>query len=105
MIDKAEITEKILYIKRFINQMEKTFNDAKTCSRCNESCGDVFYNRHENVLQAINFIENETNQIFKEIEEIKVINEQKISEQILLVKKEYDQILKNSYTKKEQVEQ
>ncbi len=68
MNKNEEISEKIDYIKKFISQMEKSFDDAKTCRRCNESCGDIFYNGYGKTIVAIDFIENALTELFEELE-------------------------------------
>lgn len=95
-----EALENLKYIKRFISQMERTFDDAKTCRKCSESCGDIFYNSCENTKKAISFIENEISKsidfektLEKQVEsKINVLEDAQVTEEIEFfksIKEEY----------------
>ncbi len=51
--------EKTENIKKFLNRMDKSFENAKTCRKCYESCGDIFYNSYKNILRDLENLEKE----------------------------------------------
>lgn len=65
-----DIFENINYIKNFLKQMSRSFEDAKTCRKCNESCGDIFYNSYKRTDQAINNVEESIEKLFEKIKEL-----------------------------------
>ncbi len=51
--------EKTENVKKFLRQLDKTFENAKTCSKCFESCGDIFYNGYKSALRDMEKLEEE----------------------------------------------
>lgn len=46
-------------IKRYLWILEKSFNEATTCSTCNESCCDIFHNIKKKIFCALDNLEDE----------------------------------------------
>ncbi len=53
------VFEKTENVKKFLGRMDKTFEGAKTCKKCYESCGDIFYNGYKTALRDIEKLEEE----------------------------------------------
>lgn len=70
MKNNQEIFDNINYIKKFFKQMNRSFEDAKTCRKCNESCGDIFYNSYEKVYKLVDDVENSVQKLIAEIEKM-----------------------------------
>ncbi len=51
--------EKTENIKKFLKRMDKSFDTAKGCSRCYESCGDIFYNGYKGAMRDLEKLEEE----------------------------------------------
>lgn len=59
MAKTENVYEKISSIEKYLNQLFRTFEDAKECRRCNESCGDMFNNGYKKTLDRLHEIKNE----------------------------------------------
>ncbi len=67
------LLENIDTIAKFLKQLDRTFEDAKACRKCSESCGDIFYNgykRSKNSLEALKTLIAELNEKVAELEDI-----------------------------------
>lgn len=50
------MSEKAQYLKKFLEQLDRTFEDAKSCRKCRESCGDIFYNGSKKAFESLEYI-------------------------------------------------
>lgn len=69
MAKTENVYEKIANIEKYLNQISRTFEDAKECRRCNESCGDMFNNGYKKALERLNEIKNEITLLEKRYEQ------------------------------------
>ncbi len=73
--------EKTENIKKFLTRMDKSFENAKTCRKCYESCGDIFYNSYKNVLKDLESLEKEVLDLSNAVKESDIlIDSIKVSE-------------------------
>lgn len=53
MMSNENVFDKIDYVKKYLQRMSKTFDDAEGCRKCNESCPDMFNNGYKNTVKKL----------------------------------------------------